>query len=247
MTLPGINRPTAQNIIEHRRQIGSFKKVEDVALVSGVGAAKLNIIRPEIIVSRRNESKSGSPEGSVNIDVTTLKDHVTSVNPVVNINTANVFQLMKVKGVGQGLAENIVTYRDKKGPFKFVDDLLKVKGIGPAVLSAIRQSLTLDSSAPSNNTSHRHLNGAVPHDTGATGDGGVSKGRPVSMSVENLLEVLGPLAKKGQRPSVVPFNFKNKNRRVFRIATWNLQQFSSEKSANIGVQDVVCMTILENG
>lgn len=33
MTLPGISRTTAKGIIEYRRKIGGFKKIEDVALV----------------------------------------------------------------------------------------------------------------------------------------------------------------------------------------------------------------------
>jgi len=53
MTLPGITRTIAQNIIEYRQAIGRFKKVEDLAVVSGVGAEKLDIIKPEICVSRR--------------------------------------------------------------------------------------------------------------------------------------------------------------------------------------------------
>jgi competence ComEA-like helix-hairpin-helix protein len=53
MTLPGITRNIAQNIVEYRQAIGRFKKVEDLALVSGIGADKLDIIRPEICVSRR--------------------------------------------------------------------------------------------------------------------------------------------------------------------------------------------------
>jgi competence ComEA-like helix-hairpin-helix protein len=53
MTLPGITRNIAQNIVEYRQAIGRFKKVEDLALVSGIGADKLDLIRPEICVSRR--------------------------------------------------------------------------------------------------------------------------------------------------------------------------------------------------
>lgn len=53
MTLTGITRLIAHEIIEHRNAIGAFKKVEDLALVSGVGAAKLQAIKPEICVSRK--------------------------------------------------------------------------------------------------------------------------------------------------------------------------------------------------
>lgn len=53
MTLPGITRNIARNIVEYRQAIGRFRKVEDVALVSGIGADKLDCIRPEICVSRR--------------------------------------------------------------------------------------------------------------------------------------------------------------------------------------------------
>ncbi|KAF7686459.1 endonuclease/exonuclease/phosphatase family domain-containing protein 1 [Silurus meridionalis] len=53
MTLPGVTRTVARSIVEHRARIGGFRKVEDVALVSGIGAAKLQLIKPEICVSSR--------------------------------------------------------------------------------------------------------------------------------------------------------------------------------------------------
>jgi competence ComEA-like helix-hairpin-helix protein len=53
MTLPGITRAVAQSIVEYRRAIGRFNKPEDLALVSGVGAEKLALIRPEICVRKR--------------------------------------------------------------------------------------------------------------------------------------------------------------------------------------------------
>lgn len=57
MTLPGISRGIAQNIVEYRQAIGRFNKVEDLALVSGVGADRLHIIRPEICVHRRKTAR----------------------------------------------------------------------------------------------------------------------------------------------------------------------------------------------
>lgn len=56
MTLPGVTRTIAQNIVEYRQAIGRFNKVEDLALVSGVGAEKLSAIRPEICVTRKKNS-----------------------------------------------------------------------------------------------------------------------------------------------------------------------------------------------
>lgn len=43
MTLPGVTRCIARNIVDYRQAIGGFKKVEDLALVSGVGASRLQV------------------------------------------------------------------------------------------------------------------------------------------------------------------------------------------------------------
>ena len=48
----------------------------------------------------------------------------------VNINTADVKELMKLEGVGRRVAEKIVEYRDTHGPFKKPEELRKVEGIG---------------------------------------------------------------------------------------------------------------------
>jgi len=53
----------------------------------------------------------------------------TSAGPV-NINTADVKELMKLEGVGRRVAEKIVEYRDAHGPFKKPEELRKVEGVG---------------------------------------------------------------------------------------------------------------------
>lgn len=51
MTLPGINRRIAETIVEHRSAIGGrFQRIDDLALVSGIGADKLEQMRPEISI-----------------------------------------------------------------------------------------------------------------------------------------------------------------------------------------------------
>jgi competence ComEA-like helix-hairpin-helix protein len=51
----------------------------------------------------------------------------------VNINTASAKELQKLEGVGRGVAERIVTYREEHGPFKRGEDLKKVEGVGAAL------------------------------------------------------------------------------------------------------------------
>lgn len=56
----------------------------------------------------------------------------------VNVNTATKVQLETLKGIGPGKAQAIIDYRTKNGPFKSLDDLDKVKGIGPGVIKQIK-------------------------------------------------------------------------------------------------------------
>jgi competence protein ComEA len=61
---------------------------------------------------------------------------------VVNINTATKEELTTLKGVGEKRAQEIINYRTKNGPFKTVDDLDKVPGIGPGIMKQIRSEIT---------------------------------------------------------------------------------------------------------
>jgi len=48
----------------------------------------------------------------------------------VNINTADVKELMKLEGINHKVAEKIVEYRGAHGPFKKPEELRKVEGVG---------------------------------------------------------------------------------------------------------------------
>lgn len=56
---------------------------------------------------------------------------------IININLASAIELEQLPGVGPATAKAIVSYREKNGAFLRVEDLLKVRGIGPAKLSEI--------------------------------------------------------------------------------------------------------------
>ena len=56
---------------------------------------------------------------------------------LININMASATELEQLPGVGPATAKAIVAYREKYGAFNTLEDLLKVRGIGPAKLSEI--------------------------------------------------------------------------------------------------------------
>jgi competence protein ComEA len=65
----------------------------------------------------------------------------------VNINTASASELAAINGLGEVKAKAIVAYREQNGPFKSVDDLKEVKGIGEQMLAKLRPQITLGSAA----------------------------------------------------------------------------------------------------
>ena len=65
------------------------------------------------------------------------------VEKTVNLNTAGLEELMSLPGIGAAYAQRIIEYREKNGPYKRVEDLLNVKGIGEKTFEKIRARLTV--------------------------------------------------------------------------------------------------------
>jgi competence protein ComEA len=62
----------------------------------------------------------------------------------VNLNTATEAELQTVSGIGAKKAQEIVRYREENGPFKTVDDLKNVSGIGEKTVERLKDSLSVD-------------------------------------------------------------------------------------------------------
>jgi competence protein ComEA len=60
----------------------------------------------------------------------------------VNVNTASKQELEALKEIGPVKAQAIIDYRNQHGPFRSLDELDKVKGIGKATIAAIRDDVT---------------------------------------------------------------------------------------------------------
>jgi competence protein ComEA len=54
----------------------------------------------------------------------------------VNLNTATLEELITLDGIGQKVAERILDFREKNGPFQKPEDLMMVKGVGEKIFEA---------------------------------------------------------------------------------------------------------------
>lgn len=66
----------------------------------------------------------------------------------MDLNASNITQLQELPGIGKGLAKRIVEYRTTNGPFKTVEELMKVKGIGKKTFARMKERLMVESSVP---------------------------------------------------------------------------------------------------
>ncbi len=61
----------------------------------------------------------------------------------LDLNKASPQDLMRLPGVGEAIALEIVQYRESVGGFKNIEELEKVKGIGPRKLEVIKERVTI--------------------------------------------------------------------------------------------------------
>jgi len=99
------------------------------------------------------QDKSGTPPGITGMapakaapaadKMSTAAGKAATVTGPVDLNTADEATLKSLKGIGPVKAKAIVDYRQTNGPFKSVDDLKKVPGIGAKLLAQLKGKVTV--------------------------------------------------------------------------------------------------------
>ncbi|MDR0943561.1 MAG: helix-hairpin-helix domain-containing protein [Ruminococcus sp.] len=66
---------------------------------------------------------------------------------IININTADIAELITLEGIGEVTAQAILDYRTVNGDFTAIEQIMEVKGIGPAKFEAIKEHITVGDEA----------------------------------------------------------------------------------------------------
>lgn len=143
--LPTIGPAKARAIVEHREKVGGFAAVEELDAVPGIGAKTLERLAPFLLISTPAEGRRpGVVEAPAAKPAAPPKPADPPAAGIVRINSATREELLSLDGVGERLADRIIEDRVTRGPFRSVEDLARVRGVGPSILARNRQRLMLD-------------------------------------------------------------------------------------------------------
>jgi competence protein ComEA len=130
--LPGVGKTLAQRIDTHRQEHGGFHDVAELREIRGIGPILFETLKDQVCIGSYSQAAPVAPP-VVSAPTGSKLPLGTKLDP----NKASVEELTLVPGLGKTLAPRIVEARQVQ-PFRTVDDLRRVKGIGAKTLEAIR-------------------------------------------------------------------------------------------------------------
>ena len=141
----GLPPRVASNILRYRRAGGQFRRAEDVARIYGMHDTLFAQIKPYISIPSENQRPKKTPSGQKALQSDTIKKapHTrTKEHPyaeymrtkhkpgtVVDLNTADTTELMKIPGIGPVYAKMIIDYRQQLGGYHSITQLREIEGL----------------------------------------------------------------------------------------------------------------------
>jgi DNA uptake protein ComE-like DNA-binding protein len=125
----GFTRFQASNVTEYKRKGGIFKAPADLLKIYGIDSVFFKSIEPYIQIN--------FTENQIQVEI---KKEVI----LVELNSADSANLVKLEGIGNVLAKRILKYRDLLGGFYSKKQLTEVYGISEEVLKIIEPNIVVD-------------------------------------------------------------------------------------------------------
>ena len=98
-----------------------------------------------VVLSVQNNETSAASESQTSVTASAVTAETVTVdeseNLYIDINSASSEELMKLRGVGEHIAQEIISYRESHGGFRNIEELMNVAGIGEAVFEGLWQQV----------------------------------------------------------------------------------------------------------
>ena len=130
----GIKPYVASSILKYRNKGGKFRKSDDFAKIYGLSPDKFTELEPYINIVL--------PKDSVKQQATKITETIEVF--VVELNSADTTELMRIKGIGRFYARGIVRLRNELGGFVSVKQLQEVYGMRPENYERIAPFCTVE-------------------------------------------------------------------------------------------------------
>ena len=107
-------------------------------------AEKPVVVEMPVVSEKPDEGKaSDDKSGPSEVPAFSEKPGKKPENDLVNINTADISELCTLTGIGEVKAKKIIDYRNEKGPFKDIGDIMNISGIKEGTFNKIKDRITV--------------------------------------------------------------------------------------------------------
>ena len=139
-TIVGIGPAKARAILEYIERNGPFRSIYEVTKVSGVGPSTLANIRQAGFCAGESGGDGPQPTASPSDEAAEERGDEDAQGGCTDINTADSRALESIVGIGPSKARAIQEHISRNGPFRSIDQVVRVRGVGPSTLANIRQA-----------------------------------------------------------------------------------------------------------
>jgi competence ComEA-like helix-hairpin-helix protein len=136
----GIKPYIARNIIKYRNKGGLFRTVDSFSKVYGISEEKFQELKPYIVLEEIQQKEDITSVQKNDSTQRTKLTYIVKKDTILDLNSADTLNLQMIKGIGRGIAKNIVNYRNRLGGFCNVEQLKEVYGINEEVYEKIKSS-----------------------------------------------------------------------------------------------------------
>ena len=139
----GFTKRQANTLINYRKAGGVFSKANDLNKIYTIDSALFQNIKPYIRI--KNDLKFNETPQLTESKVESRSPN-TLESTIIELNTADSIDLIKIHGIGKILAKRIVDYRNFLGGFYNKEQLLEVYGLNKETYNLINDMVRIDTS-----------------------------------------------------------------------------------------------------